>query len=57
MPDDVVDDLSVVYDQFIDAVEGKNELTIKPEQALRVMKVMEAAFESVEKRKSVDVLI
>ena len=29
--------------------EKKAELTIKPEQALRVMKVMEAAFESAEK--------
>ena len=48
-PTDVVDDVTVVYDQFIDAVEGKAELTIKPEQALRVMKVMEAAFESDEK--------
>lgn len=48
MPEDVVDDLTVVYDQYLDAVEGKAELTIKPEQALRVMKVMEAAFESAE---------
>ena len=48
-PTDVVDDLTVVYNQFIDAIEGKAELTIKPEQALRVMKVMEAAFESAEK--------
>ncbi|MBP3360481.1 MAG: Gfo/Idh/MocA family oxidoreductase [Clostridia bacterium] len=48
-PLDVIDDLTVVYDQFIDAVEGKAELTIKPEQAMRVMKVMEAAFESDEK--------
>ena len=43
-PEDVVDDLTVVYDQFIDAIEGKAELTIKPEEALRVMKVMEAAL-------------
>ena len=47
-PKDVVDDLTVVYDQMIDAIEGKAELTIKPEQALRVMKVMEAAFLSDE---------
>ncbi len=47
-PTDVVDDLTVVYDQLIDAIEGKAELTIKPEQALRVMKVMEAAFVSAE---------
>jgi len=45
-PDDVTDDLTVVYDQFIDAVEGKAELTITPAQVLRVIKVMEAAFES-----------
>lgn len=47
-PMDVVDDLTVVYDQFIDAVEGKAELTIRPEQVLRVMRVMEAAFRSDE---------
>lgn len=54
-PDDVVDNLTVVYDQFIDAVEGKAELTIKPEQALRVMRIMEAAFESAEKNIAVNV--
>ena len=47
-PMDVVDHISVVYDQMIDAIEGKAELTIKPEEALRVMKVMEAAFLSDE---------
>ena len=48
-PEDVTDNLTVVYNQLLDAVEKKAELTIKPEQALRVMKVMEAAFESAEK--------
>lgn len=48
-PTDVVDNLTIVYNQMIDAIEGKAELTIKPEQALRVMRVMEAAFESAEK--------
>lgn len=47
-PEDVTDNLTVVYNQLLDAIEGKAELTIKPEQALRVMKVMEAAFESAE---------
>ena len=48
-PTDVINNITVVYEQFIDAVEGKADLTIKPEQALRVMRVMEAAFESDEK--------
>lgn len=52
-PLDVVDNLTVPYDQLIDAMEGKAELTIKPEQALRVMKVMEAAFESWEKKEAI----
>lgn len=47
-PTDVTDNLDVVYNQLVDAIEGKAELSIKPEQALRVMKVMEAAFESAE---------
>lgn len=45
-PPDVTDNLTVVYDGFLDAIEGKAELKITPQQALRVMKVMEAAFES-----------
>lgn len=44
-PTDVEDDLYVVYRGFVRAIEG-GELYVKPEQALRVMKVMEAAFES-----------
>lgn len=57
MPEDVTDDLTVVYSQFIDAVEGKAELLITPAQALRVMRVMEAAFESAENGKSIDTYI
>ncbi len=48
-PLDVVDSITVVYDQLIDAVEGKKPLTITAQQALRVMKVMEASFVSSEK--------
>lgn len=48
MPKDVVNDLSGVYNQLIDAIEKKAELTITPQQALRVIKVMEAAFLSAE---------
>ena len=47
-PLDVIDNLRPVYNQLCDAIEGKAELTIKPEQALRVVRVMEAAFESAE---------
>ena len=48
-PLDVEDNLDPVYRQLVDAIEGKAELTIKPEQALRVIKVMQAAMESWEK--------
>ena len=54
-PEDVQDNLSVVYNQFLDAVEGKAPLTITPEQAMRVMKVMEAAFVSANEKRSLDV--
>lgn len=47
-PEDVRDNLDPVYEQLVDAIEGK-ELLIKPEETLRVMKVMEAAFESADK--------
>lgn len=46
-------DMISVYDQFIDAIEGKASLKITPQQALRVMKVMEAAFESHETQSAV----
>ena len=47
-PTDVEDNLNPTYYQLVDAIEGKAELTIKPEKALRVMRVMEAAFRSSE---------
>lgn len=53
MPDGVTDSILVTYDQFIDAIEGEAELTIKPEQVMRVMKVMEAAFESDAKAQAI----
>lgn len=54
-PEDVVDGLPVVYDQFLDAIEGKAPLTITPQQAMRVMKVMEAAFVSADQHRAVEV--
>ena len=45
-PSDVEDSLLPMYNQFVDKLENKAELTITPEQALRVVRVMEAAFES-----------
>ncbi|MBC7766244.1 MAG: Gfo/Idh/MocA family oxidoreductase [Hyphomonadaceae bacterium] len=56
-PLDVVDDLTVVYDGLIDAIEGKAALKITPEQAMRVMKVMEAAFVSHESNSVLNVNI
>ena len=47
-PMEVVDSITLVYDQLIDAIEGKASLTITSGQALRVMRVMEAAFKSHE---------
>ena len=52
-PFDVVDKLSVVYDNLIDAIDGIKPLQITAEQALRVMKIMEASFESHELGKSI----
>ena len=54
-PEDVEDSLTVVYDQFLDAVEGKAPLTINAEQAMRVMRVMEAAFLSANEKRSLEV--
>lgn len=54
-PADVVDNLTTVYGQLIDAIEGKAELKIKPCEALRVMLIMEAAFESADKSAAINV--
>lgn len=50
-------DMIPVYDQFMDAIEGKAPLKITAQQALRVMKVMEAAFVSDETHSAVQVNI
>lgn len=56
-PSDVVDNIDPTYVQLIDAIEEKAELTIKPAEALRVMKVMEAALASWEEHKVIQVEI
>lgn len=56
-PTDVIDNLDPVYIQMVDAIEGKAPLKITPEQAMRVVKVMETAFESAEKGISIKVNI
>lgn len=52
-PEDVTDNLDVVYNQLVCAIEG-GELSIKPEQALRVVKVMEASFKSAETNSAIE---
>ncbi len=56
-PEDVVDNLNPTYWQLIDKLDGKSELTILPQQALRVMKVMEAAVKSSEENIAVQMEI
>lgn len=43
-PLELIDHLSVVYENFTKAIKGEEALAITPSQALRVLKVMEAAF-------------
>lgn len=45
------------YKNYVAAVRGEEELIVKPEQALRVMKVMDAAFQSEKEKKAIDVNI
>lgn len=45
--------LLMVYLNLIDVLDNNAELRVKPEQALRVMKVMEASFESYNKNQSI----
>lgn len=55
-PEGVTDNLDPVYKQFVAAIEGE-PLKIKPEETLRVMRVMEAAFESHEKKEVIKRII
>lgn len=45
------------YGNYVNAIEGKEDLLVKPEQAMRVMRVMEAAFKSEKQNRSVNVNI
>jgi hypothetical protein len=45
-PDKYSSDYDVFYRNLADVLDGQAELRVKPEEAMRVMKVMEAAFES-----------
>ncbi len=44
-PDKYFSDYDVFYRNLADVLDGTAELRVKPEEAMRVMKVMEAAFE------------
>ena len=44
-----VEPLSLEIKNFLDSIEGKNELTVKPEQAVNVTKIAEAALLSSQK--------
>ena len=47
MPE-VVSDWACYYRNIMDTLDGKAELIVKPEQALRVMKVIDLTFKSEE---------
>lgn len=54
-PEDFGSDLANVYRGFVGAIEGENDLLITSAQAMRVMKTMEAAFESARTGEAVKV--
>lgn len=56
-PTDVLDHLSVVYDNFTRAIRGQEPLAITPQQGLRVLKVIEAAFTSAAQKQSVPMVL
>ncbi len=55
-PSDLEDNLDPTYYQLVDAIEGA-PLKITPEQVMRVMKVMEASFQSAESGQAIAVRI
>jgi predicted dehydrogenase len=50
-------DYAKTYHNLIDCIEGKGQILVKPEEAMRVMKVMEASFLSHETGKAIEVNI
>lgn len=50
---DIYDSLLVVYNGMLDAIEGKGPLWVTPQEALRVMKVIDAAFLSAEQHTAI----
>ena len=52
-PTDIEDNLNPTYRQMVAAIEGRAPLSIKPEEALRVMRVMEAAFQSAQTKQAI----
>lgn len=52
-PTDITDNTIPSYTQMLDAIENKAELKITPDQAMRVIKVIETAFESAKTGKSI----
>lgn len=53
-PEGLEDNLDPTYRQLVDAIEG-GELTITPAQVMRVIKVMEASFESAKSGQAIEV--
>lgn len=49
-PDDYSSDYDSYYRNLAAALDGTEEIRVKPAEAMRVMKVMEAAFESDRKQ-------
>ena len=50
----VQSDITDFYRNVIGAISGKNELIVQHHQVQRVMRLMEVAFESAEKKQVVD---
>jgi scyllo-inositol 2-dehydrogenase (NADP+) len=51
---DVEYDRNELYSNLVDVINGEAEQIVKPEEALRTLRLMEAAFESAEKCRVVD---
>ena len=47
----------IYYHNLLEAIRGEAELLVKPEEALRVLQVIELAFESAEKGSGIACLI
>jgi predicted dehydrogenase len=51
----IAGDYNAFYNNVFDAIRNGEELAVKPQEAIDVLKILEACIESNQKRKNIDI--